>query len=291
MIQSMTGYGASVQSSDNYKVSVELKSLNSKFLEINFKMPKNYLSHELTIRNLMGKKLLRGKIAAMMTVEVMDPEKIKLQINEPLVGKYAETLQGLRDKFNIQGGFDLPYLLSLPDAIINEHDGQDEEELDLIISGFKEAVKELIGSRMEEGKALAADMRLRIKNIGDNLLKVQEMLPARSENVRQRILNSLNEVKNSFEVDQNRFEQELIYYIEKLDINEEIVRLKKHLEYFLDSLDSDDSNGKKLGFISQEMGREINTIGSKANDADIQVFVVKMKEELEKIKEQTQNVL
>ncbi|MCB9231767.1 MAG: YicC family protein [Bacteroidia bacterium] len=290
MVKSMTGYGSFTISSDNYKVTVELKSLNSKFVELNLKIPKNYMQNELVLRNLLTQHLKRGKISAVLTVEVLNPEKHPLRINRPLVAAYVRELKSMREEMGIISEPDFGFLMTLPDAMSSEPEEADPEEWKLIELAFQNAVKELVESRRAEGKALERDLGIRCELIHANLKEIEKRLVHRLENVRTRMLQTLNELQDSFNIDGNRFEQELIYYIEKMDINEEIVRLTKHLEYFVQTLDEEESNGKKLGFIAQEIGREINTIGSKANDAEIQVFVVKMKEELEKIKEQVRNI-
>lgn len=291
MVQSMTGYGAFTIDSYNYRVSVELKSLNSKYFELNLKLPRNYSQYELQLRNYLSQYLRRGKVSANLSVEVLNPEKKHLRINKNLVKSYLAELNTMREEMDITQTLDLPFLLSLPDVMNEDSESADPEEWKLIELSFQNASRELRESRSREGKALERDLRIRVDLIQRHLENSEKLIPQRMENIRNRVLSSLNELSNSFNIDGNRFEQELIYYIEKLDINEEVVRLKKHLEYFTETLNSEDSNGKKLGFISQEMGREINTIGSKANDADIQVHVVKMKEELEKIKEQILNIL
>ena len=291
MIQSMTGYGSATLSSENYKVTVELKSLNSKFLEINMKIPRSYMQNELALRNFLTQHLGRGKINAALTVEVLNPAKSSLKINRSLVSAYAAELTQLAEEVGLKNDISLEYILSLPDTMLSDSSEGDPEEWKLIELCFQNGVRQLVESRAEEGKALERDLRIRCELIESNLEEIIKVMPQRIENARTRILQSLNDLQDSFNIDSNRFEQELIYYIEKMDINEEVVRLRKHLQYFISTVDEEESNGKKLGFISQEMGREINTIGSKANDADLQVFVVKMKEELEKIKEQILNIM
>lgn len=291
MILSMTGYGASSVTSENYKVTVELKSLNSKYVEINIKLPRSFIQQEMNMRNKLGKTLVRGKINALLNVEVLNPDKQRLRINTPLVTSYLNELEGLRSQLGLTKQVDLEYLLGLPDAIRMDEEGGDPEEWELIEKAFVEATKNLTESRRNEGNALAKDLTSSNEVIANQLTEIRALLPQRIEHIRSRVLTSLQEVKDRVQMDGNRFEQEMLYYIEKLDINEEMVRLDKHIEYFGKTLAEPVSNGKKLGFIAQEMGREINTIGSKANDADIQVFVVKMKEALEQIKEQVLNIV
>jgi uncharacterized protein (TIGR00255 family) len=291
MVQSMTGYGAATFSSENYKATVELKSLNSKFAEINLRLPRTYMQQEIVIRNLLTQALQRGKINGVLTLEVLNPDKLKLRINRPLVHAYVRELDALRHELGLSQPLELEYILNLPDALATDGDDADPEEMDLVMRAFAVATERMLASRNEEGKALEADMRNCGHNIGLELAKIADYLPERLENIRARLNNSLQEVKERSQMDGNRYEQELIYYIEKLDVNEEMVRLAKHLEYFEKTLAEKESNGKKLGFILQELGREINTIGSKANHAGIQVMVVKMKEELERIKEQVLNIV
>lgn len=287
----MTGYGAASLTSENYKVSVELKSLNSKFLEINMKMPRSYMQEELMIRNMLTAALERGKVNVNLTVEVLNPDKHKLRINTALIQAYARDLEKLRADLGLTSGVSLEYILALPDAMTPENTDGDPEEWNMIEQCFKEATHLLNESRTSEGAALAEDLRLRNDNIGRLLAEVGKLLPGRYDAMRARIENTLSDLRDRVGNNEDRFEQELIFYLEKLDINEEMVRLEQHVNYFAQALNEPASNGKKLGFISQEMGREINTIGSKANDATIQVLVVQMKEDLERIKEQVQNIV
>lgn len=291
MIQSMTGYGAASLSSDNYKVSVELKSLNSKFLEVNMKLPRSYMQEELVLRNMLNAALERGKINVNLNIEVLNPDKHQLRLNRPLIQAYARDLDQLRHDLGLAAGVSLEYILALPDAMTPESTDGDPEEWTMIESCFKEATRLLNESRRSEGDALAEDLRLRNENISRLLAEVELLLPARYDAMRARIENVMAEIQSKVNNHADRFEQELIFYLEKLDINEETVRLAQHVNFFRNELASDVSNGKKLGFISQEMGREINTIGSKANDANIQILVVQMKEDLERIKEQVLNIV
>lgn len=292
MIQSMTGYGAATKSSSNYKVTVEFKSLNSKYLEFGLRLPKVYMKYENKLRTMLTKKLGRGKIILLLNVELMNPNKKSLNINHLLVKSYLSELSSLKENLNISGDIDLAFILGLPDIIPTESEEEDEEEWQLIEAAAMEASEQLINSRNEEGNALDIDLAERNKNIGNLLDDIELLAPKRMAYLRERLENSLNDIRNKVsEMDPNRFEQELIFYLEKFDINEEIVRLRQHLTYFEELRLAKKSNGKKLQFLSQEMGREINTIGSKANDAAIQRLVVSMKDELEKIKEQVLNVV
>lgn len=285
MIHSMTGYGKTILQFPTKKISLEIKSLNSKNLDLNTRMPSVYREKELSIRKLIANKLVRGKVDFSLYLEVTG-EETSTQINKPVVKKYISQLKEVVDGDATEL---LKMAIRLPDALNTERDEIDDDEWKAIEKGIIETLEKISTYRIEEGKALENDFKIRIKNIGDLLEQVIEMDPERIENVRERLNRGIAEIKEK--VDENRFEQELVYYIEKFDITEEKVRLSNHLEYFVKSLNSDDSNGKKLGFIGQEIGREINTIGSKANYAPMQKLVVQMKDELEKIKEQLLNVL
>ncbi|MCI4669320.1 MAG: YicC family protein [Bacteroidia bacterium] len=291
MIQSMTGYGSATCSSPNFNVTVEIKSLNSKFLEFQLKLPRVYMKYEHKLRTSLSKNLQRGKVTLLLNVEVLTGDKRTLNINKSLVKKYHQELTDLADFLDIPAQVNMDLLLNLPEVIPTEVEHEDPEEWQLIERAAALASAELVKSRKEEGQALDRDLVAKVGEIRKNLEEVKSLAPRRLENVRSRIEQSLEEIKHKVEADPNRFEQELIFYMEKYDINEEIVRLTQHIQYFEELRATDKSNGKQLQFLSQEMGREINTIGSKANDAQIQRHVVKMKDELEKIKEQVLNIL
>jgi uncharacterized protein (TIGR00255 family) len=291
MVQSMTGYGMAVCTSENYRVTVELKSLNSKYFELGLKVPRPYMKYEHTLRNYLTKELERGKITMLMNVEIQNPTKKALNINVALLKTYWEQIKSLHHEIDAIQGVNMEYLLSLPQIMDSETSEGDEEEWNLIEQAAKEASKQLIISRQEEGNALDKDFMERLAAIETNLAEIEKMAPSRAEEVRKRLKTQLEDLPAKIEYDANRLEQELIFYLEKLDVNEEIVRLRQHLVYFQEVKEEVANNGKQLNFISQEMGREINTIGSKANDAKIQRLVVKMKDELEKIKEQTMNIV
>ncbi|RLD26695.1 MAG: YicC family protein [Bacteroidetes bacterium] len=285
MIQSMTGYGKSVLQLPNKKISIEIKSLNSKNLDSYVRTPSLYRSKELDIRKLIASKLERGKIDFSLFLEITG-EETSTQLNKPVVKKYMKQLH------EIVGGNEIELLkmaIKMPDALTTERDEIDEEEWKTIEDEIVVTLNKIQDYRADEGLALEKDFRDRIQNIDALLNQVMAIDSERINAVRERLLKGVSDLKEK--VDENRFEQELIYYIEKLDITEEKVRLQNHLEYFTKSLDSQDSNGKKLGFIGQEIGREVNTIGSKANYAPMQKLVVQMKDELEKVKEQLLNVL
>ncbi len=281
----MTGYGKSVLQLPTKKISIEIKSLNSKNLDLNARMPSVYREKELSIRKLIASKLERGKVDFSLYVEITG-EETSTQINNPVVKTYMEQLKAIVDGDNTEL---LKMAVRFPDALNTERDEIDESEWQAIEQEIKNALNKIHDYRTEEGLALEKEFRYRIQNIDTLLEQVIAIDPERIEGVKERLRKGISELKER--VDENRFEQELVYYIEKFDITEEKVRLHNHLEYFLKSLNSKDSNGKKLGFIGQEMGREINTIGSKSNYAPMQKLVVQMKDELEKIKEQLLNVL
>ena len=285
MIYSMTGYGKSVLQLRTKKITIELKSLNSKNLDLNARMPSIYREKELAIRKILADKLERGKVDFSIYVEAT-AEDTSTQINTPVVKQYIAQLK------NVVDGDDIDFLkmaVRFPDALNTVREEIDEDEWKTIEGEINTAIKDLINHRLDEGKVLEQDFNNRVVSIENILEQVIAMDPERVEGVRERLLKGVQELREKY--DENRFEQELVYYIEKFDITEEKVRLKNHLNYFTESINSKDSNGKKLGFISQEMGREINTIGSKSNYAPMQQLVVQMKDELEKIKEQLLNVL
>lgn len=285
MIQSMTGYGKSVLQLPTKKVSIEIKSLNSKSLDLNTRFPSMYREKELDIRKRMASALERGKVDFSLYVE-MTGEETATQINTTLVKQYIKQLKVIVDGDETEL---LKMAIRLPDAITTERNDIDENEWSLITAEIDKTIERIQAYRIDEGKTLETEFQLRVTNISDLLEEVITMDPERIIGVRERLLKGVADLKEK--VDENRFEQELVFYIEKFDITEEKVRLKNHLDYFIKTLHSDDSNGKKLAFIAQEMGREINTIGSKSNFAPMQKLVVQMKDELEKIKEQLLNVL
>lgn len=285
MIESMTGYGKEVIHLPSKTISVEIKSLNSKGLDINARIPSAYREKELEIRDKIAKTLKRGKIDFTVSIDVAG-EIVRNQINKAVVNQYIRQLA------DIVNGDPLELLkmaVRMPDSMSAQAETLDEVEYAKLLSALNTALKRIQEFRIYEGEILEKDFKQRIKNIQSLLTKIEKIDGNRIEAIRNRLHKAVSELKE--EVDENRFEQELIFYIEKFDITEEKVRLNSHLNYFLEVLKSKESNGKKLGFILQEIGREINTIGSKANDASIQQLVVQMKDELEKMKEQTMNIL
>ena len=285
MIQSMTGFGKHVVQLPSKKITVELKSLNSKNLDLNARMPPAYREKELDLRKIIASSLVRGKVDFGLYVEYTGAETSSV-INKEAVKAYMNQLAEIADGDDIRL---MEMALRMPDSMKTEREDIDEEEYKAIQAALKEALIAINKFRSEEGSVLEMDFIERVKTLESLLEQVIQMDPDRQADVRERLQKAVADLKA--EVDANRFEQELIYYLEKYDITEEKVRLKNHLDYFSGTLKSDDSNGKKLGFISQEIGREINTIGSKANYAPMQQLVVQMKDELEKIKEQMLNVL
>ena len=281
----MTGYGKSVLQLPTKKISIELKSLNSKSLDLNARMPSMYRAKELEIRKLIAKNLVRGKVDFSLFVEIT-AEDTSSKINKTVVNEYIKQLKDVVDGDATEL---LKMAIRLPDAVTTERDEIDEEEWSTINTEIIEAISNIVIYRKDEGAVLKQDFVNRIMTLERLLQEVITMDPDRIDGVRARLEKGVADIKEK--VDENRFEQELVYYIEKFDITEEKVRLDNHLDYFTKALNSEGSNGKKLGFISQEIGREINTIGSKSNYAPMQKLVVQMKDELEKIKEQLLNVL
>ena len=285
MIQSMTGYGKAEFQFENKNYILELRSLNSKGLELNARLPIHVREIEIRLKKSIGEFLKRGKIDINLNIENISGSNAKT-INVAAVNQYIEQLKSIEDGDRLEL---LKIALKLPDTLKTEIEDFDEAEIELIETLLKKAIDALIGFRSDEGKILETEFNKRLDNLEGLLKEVEIIDPERSVKIKEKLKSTLDALQA--EVDQNRFEQELIYYLEKYDITEEKVRLKNHIDYFKKTLGSDTSNGKKLGFIAQEIGREINTIGSKANHAGLQKLVIQMKDELEKIKEQLLNVL
>ena len=283
MIQSMTGYGKSIIQLETKKISLEIKSLNSKNLDINTRFPGVYKEKEIEVRKLIANSLVRGKVDMSFYIESTS-EETSTKINKTIVSSYIKQLEEIHKEADM-----LSIAMRLPDVLKTEREELDPKEWGEIQVGVQEAINNLKDYRLSEGLELKKDFEERIKVLQVKLSEVTDLDAERLDQVRIRLKKSIQDLEQT--VDENRFEQELIYYLEKLDITEEKVRLTNHLNYFLQELEVNVSNGKKLGFISQEIGREINTIGSKANFAPMQKVVVQMKDELEKIKEQLLNVL
>lgn len=288
MIQSMTGFGKHTVELPNKKITIEIKTLNSKNLDLNARMPSQYREKELSLRNKISKSLQRGKVDFSLYAEVTG-EETSSTINAVVVKNYISQLRAIPETGRKDDVELLKMAIRLPDALKTEREEVEEDEFTAIEEGVENALQEVTRYRLDEGKALEQDFVLRINNINKILSEIIAIDPQRVEAVKERLRKGIADLKES--VDENRFEQELVYYIEKYDITEEKIRLENHLSYFTESLNSSDSNGKKLAFIGQEIGREVNTIGSKSNFAPMQKLVVEMKDELEKIKEQLLNVL
>jgi len=291
MIKSMTGYGLASTDHQNVKFAVEIKSLNSKFLELSLKLPRAFSEKELFLRNVCSKDIERGKVNVSVNIERSDEQLKGAQINAALLSRYYKQLEAINQDLGANSSNLLQAALNFPDVVNYTDEEVNEADWDILYSTFNKALQEFNRFREDEGRVLKTDLELRIKNILGFFAQVEVLEPLRIPQIRARLNQFLEDNVGKMNVDQNRLEQELIYYIDKLDITEEKIRLKSHCDYFIETLKSKDANGKKLGFISQEIGREINTMGAKANDAQIQQLVVGMKEELEKIKEQLLNVL
>jgi len=285
MIQSMTGYGKSLLQLPTKKITVEIKSLNSKNLDINTRVPSSYRVKELEMRKMISKSLIRGKVDFNLFVEITN-EETSSKVNNSVVQQYMNQLSEI---VNADETELLKMAIRMPDTMKTEREEIAADEFVSISEAISEALIAINKYRSDEGKVLEDDFKMRSKTISELLEKIIEIDSDRIAIVKDRLRKAVEDLREN--VDENRFEQELIYYLEKYDITEEKVRLKNHLNYFNEAINSSDSNGKKLGFICQEIGREINTIGSKSNHAPMQQLVVQMKDELEKIKEQSLNVL
>lgn len=287
----MTGYGIGLAENNSVKYTVEIKSLNSKFLELNLRLPKNVSDKELLLRGECNKLIERGKVNITISAEYTDQTAKASTINAELLKKYYIQLQQISSELGNPNANLFDLALTMPEVVSSNEDEVDEEEGKVLMQAFYQAVEKFGQFRADEGMVLNTDLKNRANEIMHLLSQVESVEGDRIPLIRERLSNYMDEAVGKENVDMNRFEQELIYYIDKLDVTEEKVRLRSHCDYFLKALEASDSNGKKLGFISQEMGREINTLGSKANHAGIQQIVIRMKEELEKIKEQLLNVL
>ncbi|HTD99359.1 MAG TPA: YicC/YloC family endoribonuclease [Mucilaginibacter sp.] len=291
MIKSMTGYGIASFDSGSTKYTVEIKSLNSKFLELTLRLPRAFSEKEFQLRNECSKQIDRGKVNLSINVEQASSKVKAAGIDAELLKNYFDQLKAVSAELNEPANNLFQLALGLPEVVKYEEDTVSEEEWKIVEKTFQQAMTAFQQFRADEGNVLEQDVKMRIGIIVKNLELVEVEEPKRVPVIRERLNQFLSEAVGRENIDQNRFEQELIYYIDKLDITEEKIRLKSHCDYFIETLKNADANGKKLGFISQEIGREINTLGSKANDANMQKLVVGMKEELEKIKEQLLNVL
>jgi len=290
MVHSMTGYGKAVVELPHKKLTIEIRSLNSKQFDLFTRIPMIYREKEIGLRNNLSKKLERGKIDLLFTVEHISKD-VSATIDHTLLKQYHQEIKALAQEIDIDEPQDwFRTLLRLPDVMKQDVEELNDEEWSIIEKTIEKAVNELIGFRIQEGEMLKNLLIEKIANIRQLLHDIEPYESERIEKIKSRIYDGLATLENK-EYDTNRFEQEMIYYIEKLDVNEEKSRLVNHLDYFIETLDDKNSQGKKLGFIAQEIGREINTLGSKSNHCDIQRIVVQMKDELEQIKEQILNVL
>ena len=291
MLKSMTGYGKAIVEVNNKTISIEVKSLNSKLNDIYVRYPNLYREKELDIRSVIAGITKRGKIECSINIEYHEGEQAA-QINKSVVKEYLKQLLALQNEFDIPNTEPLlQTILRLPESLNNGKETLDEKEWEKVKDTLVLSLEQLEAFRIQEGVSLEKDILNHISEIEKLLGQISDFEKSRVERIRERIKNNLQEFLSEVLADKNRLEQELVYYIEKLDISEEKVRLQSHCDYFKQVMNEGDQVGKKLGFISQEIGREINTIGSKANDFDIQKIVVLMKDELEKIKEQLMNVL
>jgi uncharacterized protein (TIGR00255 family) len=291
MIKSMTGYGKAIAETPQKKITIEIKSLNSKQLDLNTKLPWLYKEKEPEIRNLVSQKLDRGKIDLSIYFDMLD-EEVSTVINKAAVKGYYQQFKDIASELQINLDDQIfTAIMKLPDTLKTDKQEIPEEEWNLVKSKIIESISMLDQYRIDEGISIMTDLKKCIGKILSMLQSVETFEQGRIKKVKEKLLTMLEENVGRENVDQNRFEQELIFYLEKFDINEEKVRLRTHCDYFLETINTSSPNGKILNFITQEIGREINTIGSKANDASIQKLVVMMKDDLEKIKEQTMNIL
>ena len=290
MVKSMTGFGKGEAALRNKKITVEIRSLNSKQLDLSLRLPAVYRQSEYEIRNLIARTIQRGKVDVFVTVESQAVET-SARINREVFREYLRQMNDTLSFSGIDAGYDaiLPVIMRLPDVVATEAEAISEEEHAALLAAVEAAAAHLDAFREQEGAILIADLLRRVELIEQYKTEVVPFEKARTETVKARILDNLS--KLAVDVDRNRLEQEMIFYLEKLDITEEKVRLTNHCNYFREVASLEEGAGRKLGFIAQEMGREINTMGSKANEPNIQILVVKMKDELEKIKEQVLNIL
>ena len=290
MIRSMTGFGTAVLESGSKTITAEIKSVNSKFFDLSLRLPAPYKDKELELRSMLSKELERGKIDVSLLID--SPEALKrTSVNMTMVKAYYEELAAISNQLKLTGTDYLSLIMKMPEVMVTDKSAGDEKEWNDVKKVLSNALRSFNDFRKHEGDSISKDLKERIHQIEKRLKEIEKLEPGRIELLRKRLNSGLEEFIKTNDIDRNRFEQELIFYVEKIDISEEKVRLSTHCDYFLKTMKEEASNGKKLAFITQEIGREINTIGSKANDASIQKLVVEMKDELEKIKEQILNVL
>jgi uncharacterized protein (TIGR00255 family) len=293
MLKSMTGFGRAEATVGNKKITIEVKSLNSKGIDLNIKIPSLFRTQEMPIRTMLSQEVSRGKCDFYLSYNMIGAEQNHI-LNQDLLDKYYHDLKSFSDSKGIANTDKtdfLSILMKMPDALVSSKEELSQEDWRATEEIIKTAIQAYQEFRLEEGRSLFNDLTERIESIDTLLLQVLQYEGERIETVKDRIQKNLQDISEPKNIDQNRFEQELIYYLEKYDVSEEKVRLKAHLEHFIQTMNDDGDKGKKLGFIGQEIGREINTLGSKANHAEMQKLVVLMKDELERIKEQVLNVL
>lgn len=289
MIQSMTGYGKAELNLKNANFTIEVRSLNSKQIDANVKMSSIYRDKEIGLRKLLSEKLQRGKIELSIWRESSE-SSAKYTLNTELIKEYFSQIQKVTSSLSINSSDIMPSLLKMPEVLVKGEEKAEDNEWEEIAKGIDIAIGNILQFRLDEGEKLETDITERINKLSTLLIDISPFAKGRIEKVKKSLADKLAEIDTK-NIDENRFEQELIYYLEKQDITEEQVRLEVHLSYFIETMKADAPNGKKLGFIGQEIGREINTIGSKSSDAEMQKIVVQMKDELEKIKEQLLNIL
>lgn len=291
MIKSMTGFGKTKLETNNKVLNIEIRTLNSKQLDLNIRMPYLYKEKELEIRSLLGKQLVRGKIDLSINIEQSSIDSVP-EINKILASNYFDQIKELSNELNIEAPSDpFSIILKMPEILTSSKEELKKEEWEDLLKGIKDTIAKVDEFRSQEGSHLIIDFVNRINEIQNLLDEILPFEKARVPRIKERINNNLRSFLEDINKDKNRLEQEMIFYLEKLDLTEEKIRLAKHCEYFLETINREENAGKKLAFISQEIGREVNTLGSKANDADIQKIVVLMKDNLEKIKEQLFNIL
>jgi uncharacterized protein (TIGR00255 family) len=289
MIQSMTGYGKAELNLKNANFTIEVRSLNSKQIDANVKMSSIYRDKEIGLRKLLSEKLQRGKIELSIWRESSE-SSAKYTLNTELIKEYFSQIKEVTSSLSINSSDIMPSLLKMPEVLVKGEEKAEDNEWEEIAKGIDIAIGNILQFRLDEGEKLETDITARINKLSTLLIDISPFAKGRIEKVKKSLADKLAEIDTK-NIDENRFEQELIYYLEKQDITEEQVRLEVHLSYFIETMKADAPNGKKLGFIGQEIGREINTIGSKSSDAEMQKIVVQMKDELEKIKEQLLNIL
>ncbi len=291
MLQSMTGYGKAEGSYQNKNISIEIRALNSKQSDINIKLPANLKEKEIELRKMLQGQLQRGKINCLITYEYTGKEQAA-QLNYAVIKSYIKQIKRISEDMKLPfDSYLLHSALQMPEALEKQEETLDPEQWEMVRQTMEKAIGEVIAFRKQEGQAIEKDFRERMAALQKSLRQTDTYDQARSERIRERLQEKFREYQSEVNIDQNRFEQELVYYMEKLDITEEKVRLENHFNYFLDLMNQEGAVGKKLNFLAQEIGREVNTIGSKSNDSDMQRLVVQMKDELEKIREQVMNVL